>query len=66
MPLDKEAFRNDLLEAMVCREYSDRYGVMEWDFRGKAVEKYRNDPVFHARVSYAVAHIMSIVDKHFK
>lgn len=62
--MDKRALQQDLIEAFICKEYADSHGVMECDFRDKAVDKYRNDPIFHNRVKYAAAFVMNIVSKH--
>ena len=64
--LDKRALSDELTEAFICKEYADACGVMEYDFREKAVDKYRNDPIFHNRVKYATAFVMNIVGKHEK
>ena len=64
--IDEKALYNDLLEIFVAREYADRFGIIECNFREKAVEKYRNDPIFHGRVKLIIACIMDLVNKHEK
>lgn len=62
--LDKAAFYDELLEGFICREYVDRFGPLEWDFKAKAIERYRNDPIFHNRVQQVTGHIMMLLGKH--
>jgi len=62
--IDKSAFYDELLEGFICREYVDRFGPMEWDFKEKAIDRYRNDPIFHNRVQQVTGQIMMLEGKH--
>lgn len=61
---DQRKLEDELTNGFICREYADFYGVMDYDFKEKAIEKYRSDPRFNARVKYAVSGIMALVVKY--
>lgn len=64
--IDEEALYNDLRELFLARLYADHFGIIEWDFRKKAIEKYQNDHIFHEKVRLIVASIMDLINKHQK
>ena len=50
-----------LLDAFILREYADRYGILSTTPNHRAIQEYRTDPVFHARVTSAVVGVMQII-----
>jgi hypothetical protein len=58
------AIEIDLTDAFILMEYADQVGIMDTAFKDKAIEKYRNDPVYLNRVKSLVTGVMQIVTKH--
>lgn len=64
--VDKKSLHRDLIDGFILREYADFFGVMDCDFREKAIKRYMNDPRFHARVQSVVCEVLRLVDIHDK
>lgn len=64
--VDMKHLHDALTEGFVCREYTDRYGPMDYDFRQKAVSLYHNDSMFHNRVCSVVSSVLVLVEKHIR
>lgn len=58
------AFREDLLEGLVHREYQFFYPQMTASYFDDAKQKYLDDPVFRARIAALDAGILHLLDKH--
>ena len=67
MEIDNEEMRYKLTIGFILREYYTMFPEMQimGNIKSKAIEKYRTDPYFHARVETVVCSVMSIVEEYF-
>jgi hypothetical protein len=59
--LDLRAISDKLTDGFILREYTDRFGIFDVDFKEKAIQKFHTDPVFRARVCGVVSSIMVVI-----
>lgn len=60
----REALLDALLEGLIVREYQVLNPQLTVDFKERAIDSYRMDGVFHARVQALTYGIMALVDKY--
>ena len=63
--MDKQALREELTDAFIVYQYRlDQPFPSATETREAMILKYRNDPLFHAKVTSMVSGVMYIVSKH--
>lgn len=62
--IDFTGMHDELTKSFILREYQERIPQLTMDFEQKAIELYRNDPIFHNRVDHLVSAIMVIIQRY--
>ena len=63
--IDKRALHDELTEAFIVYQHRlDQPFPSATDTKEAMIQKYMNDPIFHARVASLVSGVMQIVGKH--
>ncbi len=63
--MSKKALYDDLIEAFINYQYRLEHPMPNaTETEETRILKYRNDPIFHAKVESLAAGVMHIIDKH--
>ena len=63
--INKDALYNELLDSLIMNTHGrSSLDGMDHDFREKALQRYRNDAIFHADVQGFAQGVMALITKH--